>query len=55
MDNDSIACPACGADMDPLGCEKTTACPDCGCEWAWADSMEGLREVEGGDDTYLDR
>jgi len=58
MDSDfvgTITCPACGADMDDIGCEKTTVCDECESEWKYGDDMESLVEVEENDPIYWDR
>lgn len=52
---ETLTCPACGADMGNIGCEKTTICADCQTEWAWDKGMTSLRRVEEGDPIHWDR
>jgi transcription elongation factor Elf1 len=52
---DTFACPACGSDLDEIGCEKTVVCDECDSEWKYGDGMETLVAVENNDPIYWDR
>ena len=54
-DGEPLDCPECGAELDEIGCEKTTVCDECGSEWKYGDGMESLVRVEEGDSVYWDR
>lgn len=54
-----VNCPVCGSKIEPIGCEKTTTCPECKLEWKWAwpepTTGPSLVEVEKDDPIYWDR
>jgi len=48
-------CPRCGETLEPIGCEKTTTCTECGTEWKYGDTTDELVEVKPNDPIYWDR